>query len=119
MTEEEISDKEQLEYNNVMNDYFVYKKIHDRKRALKALFEKNSIAYEITDFNYLIRVFCWVKTLICLLFNKTNGSYIDNNKFCILAYDESTSYESQSWEGCWVSPYFFKDWNVCLASDGT
>jgi hypothetical protein len=106
---------EQEEFNQAMDEWEKYK----RKRALKALFERSSIAFEITDYNYLIRVFCWLKTLICLLLNRTYGSYLDRNKFCILAYNESSGYESQNWDACWVSPYLFKDWNVCLASDGT
>ncbi len=91
---------------------------HKRKRALKALFENDSISHDITDYNYMQRAFCWLKTLICLLLDRTNGSYMDSNKFCILAYDESQGYESTSWDACWVSPCVFKDWNVCLASDG-
>lgn len=89
---------------------------HKRKRALEALFENDSIGYEIKEYKLPVR---WFKTWICLLLDRTNGSYLDRNKFCILSYDESSGYESQSWDACWVSPYLFKDWNVCLACDGT
>ena len=92
---------------------------HKRLRALKALFERDSICFEITDYNYFIRSFVWVKTLICLLLNRTKGDYLDDNTFCILAYDEIHGCESQSWDACWVSTRILKDWNVCLASDGT
>lgn len=111
MTDEE----QQQEFARVMEGWDEIK----RKRALKALFERDSIGCEITDFNYVVRAFCWLKTLICLLLNRTNGSYLDSNKFCVLAYDERSCYDSTDWDACWVSPYLFKDWNVCLASDGT
>lgn len=107
--------EEQQDFKRVMDALEKYK----RERAFKALFERNSISCEITDYNYLIRAFCWVKTLICLILNRTNGSYFDRNKFCILSYDKRHGCESISWDSCWVSPYLFKDWNVCLASDGT
>jgi uncharacterized protein involved in tellurium resistance len=110
-----MTEKEKLEWSQAMDSW----EKHKKTRALKALFEKDSIDYDLGNFNYLLRVFCWFKTLICLLFNRTNGSYLDRNKFCILSYDESSGGEYQSWDACWVSPYLFKDWNVCLASDGT
>lgn len=90
-----------------------------RKRALKALFEKDSISFDITDYKKPVRVFIWIKTLICLLLNRTNGSYMDSNYFCVLSYDERQGYESTSWDACWISPKLFSGWNVCLASDGT
>lgn len=111
----EMTDEQQREFNLAMDSW----EKHKRNRALKALFEKDSISCDITDYNYFIRAFCWLKTLICLLLHRTYGSYADSNKFCILSYDECYAYESQSWDACWVSPYLFKDWNVCLASDGT
>jgi hypothetical protein len=74
---------------------------------------------DITDFKIPIRVFVWLKTLICLLLNRTNGSYMDSNYFCILNYDERQNLESISWDACWISPKLFSGWNVCLASDGT
>ena len=110
----ELTDIEQEEYNQAMDVWDEVK----RRRALKALFEKDSISFDITDYKYIIQWFCWLKTLICLLLNRTNGSYLDSDKFCILSYDEAQGYESQYWDACWISPYFFKDWNVCLASDG-
>ena len=111
----EMTEKEQQEFNRAMDAW----EKHKRTRALKALFEKDSISCDITDYNYMQRAFCWLKTLICLLLDRTNGSYMDSNKFCVLSYDERQEYESTSWDACWVSPYLFKDWNVCLASDGT
>jgi len=110
MTEEEIKD-------DFLRSMDAWDK-HKRKRALRALFEKDSIDYSITDFKYHIRVFCWLKTLICLLLNRTKGSYLDDDKFCILSYDESSCGESIGWETCWVSHCIVKDWNVCLTSDG-
>lgn len=111
----EFTKEEERNFHNAMKAMDKYK----RKRALKALFEKKSISSEITDYNYFVRIFCWLKTLMCLALNRTNGSYLDSNKFCILAYDECSGYESMSWDACWVSAYLLKDWNVCLASDGT
>lgn len=92
---------------------------YKRQRALEAIFEKDSISFELYEFNWFMRLFCLIKTWICLKLNRTNGSYLDSNKFCILAFDERSGMESMSWDACWVSPYFFKDWNVCLATDGT
>lgn len=111
----EMTEQEQNDFGKAMDAWDE----HKRKRALKALFEKDSIGCEITDYNYFVRAFCWLKTLICLLLNRTNGSYLDTNKFCVLSYDERSSYDSTDWDACWVSPYLFKDWNVCLSSDGT
>ena len=110
-----MTEKEQQEFDRATDTWQKYKRI----RALKALFEKDSISCDITDYNHMKRVFCWLKTLICLLLYRTNGSYMDDNKFCILSYDETQGYESLNWDACWVSPSLFKDWNVCLASDGT
>lgn len=110
-----MTEEEQKQFNDAIYDYEEYK----RERAIKALFEKESISYELKDFNVFIRAFCWLKTLICLVLKRTNGSYLDYDKFCILTYDERYCMESQSWDACWISPYIFKDWNVCLASDGT
>jgi len=98
-----------------------YKAMYDYqvKRAKKALFEKHSIDSEIKDYNIFIRSFCWVKTFICLLLKRTGGSYLDKHTVCILSYDESSGYESQSWDAVWVSTKLFSGWHVCLASDGT
>ena len=108
-------DQETKIFNKAMADYEKYK----RSRALKALFEKEARGDVREDYGYARYVFCWLKTLICLLLNRTGGSYMDNNKFCIIAYDERYGMEGSSWDACWVSPYLFRDWNVCLASDGT
>lgn len=108
------TDKEKKEFAEAMQAMETYR----RNRALKALFEKSSFDLELNDLNFFMKLFCWVKTLICLLLNRTNGSYLDDDKFCILSYDEYSFIEGIGWDACWVSPYFFKDWNVCLASDG-
>lgn len=103
----------------------IYKQAHDdyeeyrRTRALKALFEKSSFDLDLKDFNYLLMFFYWMKTLICLLLKRTNGTYLDPHTFCILSYDESHGYESMSWESVWVSTKLFSGWQVCIASDGT
>lgn len=108
--------KEQLvQYGNSLEQIERYK----RKRALRALFEKNSIGYEITDFKISMRVFLWIKCLICLFLNRTNGSYLDACYFCILSYDSRQCLECESWDACWIGYKIFSDWQVCLASDGT
>lgn len=112
---ESTEEERQQEFSRAMEAWDEIK----RKRAIKALFQRSGISCDITDYNYFIRAFCWIKTLICLLLDRTNGSYMDSNKFCILSYDERHNLESIDWDACWVSPYLFKDWNVCLASDGT
>lgn len=109
MTAEETKTDEdkymEQQFADAMESWDRYK----RKRALKALFEKDSIGWEIKEYELPVRWFCLFKTWVCLLLNRTNGSYLDRNKFCVLAYDESSGYESQSWDACWVSPYLFKD----------
>lgn len=100
-------------------DAFKARDEYKRKRALRALFEKDSISCEMMDYNIAIRSFLWLKTFICLLLNRTGGTYLDYGKGCVLSYDESFGYEGSSWDACWCSPFVFKDWNVCLASDGT
>ena len=107
MTDEEIT--------QAFTDKYEY----ERLRALKAVFEKDSKSYELSDFNLFVRFFCLFKTWVCLNLKRTNGSYMDKNKFCILAYDERSYPDGTSWDAVWVSPYLFKDWNVCLAIDGT
>lgn len=92
---------------------------YKRKRALKALFETKSFAAELYDYNFIVRCFMWVKCLICLLLNRTGGSYLDPHTVCILAYDESQCIESTNWDACWVSSKLFSGWQVCLCSDGT
>lgn len=93
-----------------------------RKRAIKALFEKESInIYDLSDFKIPRRIFLWAKVLICLLLKRTRGSYFGGDKVCVLAYDEHSNGESggYSWEACWVSVKCFSEWQVCLASDGS
>ena len=92
---------------------------HQRKEAIKQLFVKDSIAYELEDFGFIKRKFLWLKTLICLLLKRTNASYLDKNYFCILAYNETADMCGSSWEACWISGDIFSGWNVCVGSDGT
>jgi len=110
-----MADKENIEFKSAMDAYEDAR----RKRAIKALFEKNSICFEIKDFNYVTRCWAWLKTLICLLLKRTNGSYLMPDYFNILSYDEYSGYESQSWEAVWISPKFLTGWQACVSSDGT
>lgn len=90
---------------------------YKRQRALEAIFIKGNFTYELSCFNWFVRTFCLLKTWICLKLNRTKGSYMDENKFCISTFDEQNCGEYMCWESCWVSPSLFKDWNVCLTSD--
>lgn len=110
-----MTDKEKEEFYEAMDLY----EDSRRKRAIKALFERDSISLDIQDFNYAMRCFLWLKTLICLLLKRTKGSYLDKHTLCILAYDERSGYESQSWEAVWTCYDIFSGWQVCVGSDGT
>lgn len=108
------------EEEEMIRDAYLAMEGYKRKRALEALFEKSSICWnELSEFNIFMRAFCWVKTLICLLLSKTGGSYLDEDSFCILAYDEFQGMENQNWEACFVTPHIFSNWNVCVCTDGT
>lgn len=106
-------DKEELKY--------AYKALQEAKRirALEALFEKDTKSFELEDFNFAMRLFCLFKTWVCLKLKRTQGSYLEPNSFCILAYDETSCMGSLSWSAVWVTPYLFKDWNVDVGEDGT
>lgn len=97
---------------------FLATKEYERKRALEAFFEKESWTYELDDFNWFMRAFLLLKAWICLKLKRTDGSYL-NNEVCVLAYDERSYWDSESWDAVWVSKCFFNDWRVCLAVDGT
>lgn len=92
---------------------------HQRKRAIKNLFKKDSWGSDLSSYNYFVRCWSWLKTFICLCLKNTKGSYLDDNTFCILSYDETQNMESTSWEAVWVSPKLFSGWQVCVGSDGT
>ena len=49
-----ITEKEQQEFDRATDAWEKYKRI----RALKALFEKNSISCDITDYKHMQRAFC-------------------------------------------------------------
>jgi hypothetical protein len=89
-----------------------------RRRAVKAIF-KGEWNSDITDYKKAVRCFSVVKLFICLLLKRTGGSYLDNNMFCILSYNETSCIESYNWEAVWVSPKLFSGWQVCVGSDGT
>lgn len=113
--QKELNEYDNPDFKRAMDDYEEAR----RKRAIKALFERDAIAWEAEDFNNITRAFCWLKTLICLLLKRTRGSYLSPNSFCILAYDEYRGYESYNWEAVWVSSKLFSGWQVCIGSDGT
>lgn len=93
---------------------------YERRRALKACFQKSSWDYELTDYNRFIRCWIWLKTLLCILFNRTGGSYLNTGSCCVLSYDSWSGYENQNWSAVWVnSPKFFTGWQVHIGSDGT
>lgn len=110
-----MTENEKQEFYSAMDAYEDAR----RKRAIKALFERESFCFEMENYNYFVRCFAWMKTLICLILKRTNGSYLDKHYFNILAYDEYSSIESMSWESVWISPKLFSGWQACVGSDGT
>lgn len=102
-------------YKEAHDSYFEYR----RRRALKAVFEKDSYGDIRSDYNSFKWGLLWIKLLICLIFKKTSGSYLDKNSICILAYDESGYPDGMSWEAVWISDKIFSGWQVCIGSDGT
>jgi hypothetical protein len=88
-----------------------------RKQAIKELFKRESISLELMDYGFFMRIFLWIKTLICLTIKRKNSEY----GVCILAYDECGGGESggSSWEAVWISPKIFSEWSVYVGSDGT
>lgn len=90
-----------------------------RKRAIRACFNKVNIDMELKELHTGLRIFYWLKTLICLLLNRTHGLYLMNSIYA-LGYDSYRDYWGEySWRGCWVERGVFKNWQVCLASDGS
>ncbi len=108
--------EEQRIFNEAMYSYEKYK----RTRALKALFEKHSYGgSSFEDYNYFMRAFIWTKILLCLLLDRTMGSYMDSNTYCFLAYDERHDECGSSWDAVWISTKIFSSWQVCVGTDGT
>lgn len=111
-----MSKEEDEIFHQAMSDWDEYK----RHRALKALFQKGTRGCDVRHLNCVGRAFFWFKTLICLLLNRTNGSYLDVNSIYILAYDECSGGEGgSSWDGVWVGDKIFSKWEVCISCDGT
>ena len=96
---------------------FSRSKNNKRFEALKAMFNSDNITVEARELPFYQLWFCWTKTLICLLLNRTDNS-IMNRKMCIVTHNEYNGYESIFWSSVWISPYFFKDWSVSLYEDG-
>lgn len=106
---------EEKQYSDVFKGYKEYK----RRRALRACFERSSYDYSLTDYNRFIRCWLWLKTLICIILNRTDGTYLNVNSVCVLSYDWS-SYEYQTWKAVWIdSSKLLTGWQVCIGSDGT
>ena len=113
---EDLTPKEQEQFADAMRGVEKYHK----QRALKACFERKSLDNSLTDFNRVVRFWCWLKTLICIILNRTGGSYVSSGSFCVLSYDWYQGYESQGWRAVWLdSAKLFSGWQVCLCSDGT
>lgn len=93
---------------------------YHRERAIENMFIRKSLDCDMPDYNVVIRCWVWLKTFLCLVLNRTSGSYINSGSVNVLSYDWEQGYESQSWRSVWVdSPKLFSGWQVCLASDGT
>lgn len=106
---------------SALDDYYSYKNKHDRKCALKALFKRKSFCDEWEDFRFYEKWFYWFKILICLLFDWTNGSYLDDSTDCLYWNQQPSSgeYSGYEWESLWVEHGFFKNWKVCIMSDSS
>jgi len=94
-------------------------KEQQRKDAIKNIFTKEGIDYELGNYNFFKRCFLWLKALICLITKRTNASYLDKNSFCIISYNETYDMCGSSWQACWISSDYFKGWNICIGTDGT
>jgi hypothetical protein len=103
----------QNEFAESMREWEKFKK----KRALKALFHKCDFNCEFTEKSKLVKVFYWLKTFICIVLNRTYGDYY--NSLAICSYDEYQCYESLSWDCVWCNKGIFKNWQVCIGTDGT
>lgn len=92
-----------------------------RKKAIIAMFKRKSFNDEFDELKWFQKPFYWFKTIICLLFKRTGGSYLGDS-VCIISWDFHPSvgeYYGQDWTSCWVETGFFKNWKVCICSDSS
>mgnify|MGYP000339057117 CR=1 FL=1 len=109
----------ETEIAQIHNDAYNWEQNRLRKDSISQLFTKEGIDYDLIDFTIPKRCFLWLKTLVCLLLNRTGASYMDKNYFCILSFNERYDMCGSGWDACWISSDFFKGWRVCLGTDGT
>lgn len=113
-----MTDKEEKEFADAMNQWEEYK----RKDAIKNLFKRSNYTEEYFELPFYTRWFCILKVLVCLVLKRTGGSYLDVNTICIIAYNEHASvggYSGYDWDAVWVDFRFFRGWQVCIAGDGS
>lgn len=89
-----------------------------RKQAINQLFVKENLDYEFIRLPWYQRLFYWTKCFICLAFEWTDGTYYND---CIAMVGWNLCYypEGQTWDCVWVETGLFKNWKVCVGSDGT
>jgi len=103
------------------HNYYKYQDC-DRMEALKHAFKRHHISDDLTDYGWPLRIFYWLKTVICLLLGRLSGDYLKTNAFEIIwfnqrpAVGENCGYD---WQSCWVEPGIFKNWQVCIISDSS
>lgn len=107
------------EINKIHKEGYFLEQERIRKQALKELFKRDGIDYDLMNFKFHKRCFLWIKTLFCLLLKRTGASYLDSNSFCVLSFNEGGDVFGQHWDAVWISSDLFKGWRVCLGSDGT
>lgn len=110
---------EKVNYNNCK--YEVAWDKHRRKQAIKYLFNRKHLADDLFDYsNWWTVSFYWIKTLICLFFKRTNGTYLTGFQVVFWNVRESCGeYSGQEWDAYWVEYGIFKNWNVCIMSDSS
>lgn len=93
---------------------------HMRIEAIECLFSKSTLDDEYKELSLLLRIFYWVKCFLCLCLDRTWGSYLNGSISMVVWNFHSNGYDGgQSWMGCWVEKGIFKNWRVCVTSDGT
>jgi hypothetical protein len=88
-----------------------------RWQAVRSMFIKKCVA---DDFDFECKWFYWFKSLVCLLLNRTNGSYLKGSAICYFNGRNSCGeYSGCDWEACWVEEGIFKNWRVCVITDSS
>lgn len=84
-----------------------------RNRSLKSLFNRRSYSEKYLNLNIFTRIFCWIKTLICLTFYLTKPKKLEN-RIDILEHHKISAGDGFVWSVCKINPSIYKEWNVYL-----